>query len=199
MLKGTSIYLRAYIQDLAGNPKTGLTLADVTFYINYTDNTAPASATATYELDKGWYVYLFTDALGKNFVYTAEHASYQQFDGAFVEVVDTEEVSGTHNHADSTAEQDVITQAITTTLYKFRSIMLDMTTITQNTTIRVKAKIDGSTYRTIDELEWDASIIPGIVMGDFSSANDVKLTMQSAVGEGSIKNVPYSLILEAIT
>jgi GTPase SAR1 family protein len=198
MRKGTTEFLEAYFEDVDGKPATGLTLADITFQINYSDNTTPAVGVATYELDNGWYSFSFTDTLAKNFVYDASHDDYQPFPGAKVRIVDTEEKTDTYNHGNSIAEQDVFEEVISGSIFKLRGLVFDLNALTQTTTIRIKIKIDGATYRTIDAMEWDTAMAVGVVMGDFTVGISVKVTMQSSVLEGSVRNIPLRYTMEAV-
>jgi len=98
--------------------------------------------------------------------------------------------SGTYAHPSGTDEQDAITLTIASRT-KINNICLDLTTLTQNCTIRVKAKVDGTNYREIDSLDWTTADRDGVIISEFVSDVDVKISIQSAISEGASRNIPY--------
>lgn len=101
--------------------------------------------------------------------------------------------SGTISHASSTSETDALILSPATTI-EFRELFLDMSNLTQITTVRLYIKVDGIDYRLLDEVEYptDFGNRKAIRLDLFTSHRDWKITLQSAVAEGSSKNVPYS-------
>jgi hypothetical protein len=101
--------------------------------------------------------------------------------------------SGTYAHPSGTTEQDAIVLSISTRT-KINNIYLDLTNLTQNCTIRVKAKIDGTNYREIDSLGWTTADRDGVIISEFVSDVAAKVTIQSAVAEGASRNIPYRVV-----
>lgn len=101
--------------------------------------------------------------------------------------------SGTYEHPSGTTEQDAIEIALTSRT-KINNIYLDLVNLTQNCTIRVKSKIDGTNYREIDSLDWTTADRDGVIISELVSDVDVKITLQSAVAEGASRNIPYRVV-----
>lgn len=100
---------------------------------------------------------------------------------------------------DNTSEQDAVVIP-TNTPIRLDCVSLDLSNLTQNATIRVYAKVDGTNYRlrygttpaggttswTTSDGDWVQ-----IRLNDVMD-NDVKVTIQSAVAEAAPVDVPYS-------
>jgi len=198
--KGGTISLPAFFQTASGDPVTGKTLSEVLFDIDYTDGTTPSEGnSATRELGDGWYAYDYTDTNGKDFIYIARDSTgtYKNFPGGYVEIINIEAGSGTHTHADSTAEQTVKEFTITQ-LEVIRGFKLDLVNLTQSVTIKIYCKIDGTNYREIDSLDWTTSDRDGVIIGDIYSDKDVKITLTSSALEGASRDVPYNYVEEVL-
>lgn len=73
-------------------------------------------------------------------------------------------------------------------------IVLDLVNLTQDVTIRVYEKIDGTNYRSVDpEKNWVTADEDGVRI-DFVAQADVKITMQSAIDEAAARDVPWSYV-----
>jgi hypothetical protein len=101
--------------------------------------------------------------------------------------------SGTYTHPAGTTEQDAIVLSISTRT-KINNIYLDLTNLTQNCTIRIYAKIDGATYVLLDSLAWTTSDEDGVVIDSIVSDVDVKVSIQSAISEGTSRSIPYRVV-----
>ncbi|MBA7675474.1 hypothetical protein ES703_83709 [subsurface metagenome] len=102
----------------------------------------------------------------------------------------------TFTYLDAGGEQAVFT-ITTTTRKKLHGFFLDFVNLTQDSTVRVKVKIDGTNYRTIESLPWSTSDDEGVYFAKPIAINsDLQVTMQEAVDEGADRNVPYRIILE---
>ena len=201
MLKGSTISLPAYLEDSNNNPADSQTLTDVRFDINFIeDGTEDADHPADRNCKDGWYAYDYTDTTGKNFIYIVrdQNGTLKNFPGGFVEIIQVEDTSGTHTHADLTTEQTVLTISISSGIKVIRSLRLDLYNLTQTTTIRVKEKIDGTNHRTIDSLVWDTTMDKGVPIIDFYASKDIQVTLQSSVAEGASRSVPYRYKLETL-
>ncbi len=109
------------------------------------------------------------------------------------------EVAASFSYLDAGAEQTIFTIA-TTTRKKVYGIFLDLNTLTLNTTIRVKVKIDGTNYRTIETLVWiNGTDDIGVYFAEaFAINQDLIVTMQESADEGAARAIPYSYILEEL-
>lgn len=107
------------------------------------------------------------------------------------------EGAASFSYLDAGGEQDVF-EITTTTRKKLHSIFLDLTTLTQNTTIRVKHKIDGANYRTMETISWlVATMDDGVYFNKaLAICQDLKVTMEEGADEGADRAIPYSYILE---
>lgn len=104
---------------------------------------------------------------------------------------DIDTTSGTYSHSDNTTEQDAF---VYTLLKDNIEVTLDMTNLTQRTTVRVYEKIDGTNYRLVDSGIYpdDFDVNKGILV-EFNGKNiDCKITLQSIVTEGASRNISWA-------
>jgi hypothetical protein len=104
--------------------------------------------------------------------------------------------SGTFAFPNGTTEQTIIelTPSVVTYLYNF---WLDLNALTQNCTIKVYSKIDGTNYREIEPMTLtniDYSL--GLVLKEQMISTAWKITIQSTVAEGASRNIPYRYFTE---
>jgi hypothetical protein len=104
--------------------------------------------------------------------------------------------SGTFALPNGTTEQTIIelTPTVVTYLYNF---WLDLNALTQNCTIRVYSKIDGTNYREIEPMTLsniDYSL--GLVLKEQMISTAWKITIQSTVAEGASRSIPYRYFTE---
>lgn len=93
----------------------------------------------------------------------------------------------------SAAEQTVVTVGISTRSL-VGGIWLDMVNVTQDTTIRIKHKIDGANYRTFTTLSWLTTDDDGVLVGPFTAYRDIQISLQcGGAGAGAV-NVPYAVV-----
>ncbi len=107
-----------------------------------------------------------------------------------------DEISGTYSHPNVTTEQDVLEFL---SLLNDIEVSLDMNALTQNTTVRVYEKVDGTTYRLASEKIFPTDFPSNIkdVIVNLNGKNiDMKITFQSAVLEGASRNIPHARIEE---
>lgn len=101
-------------------------------------------------------------------------------------------VSGVHAHVNNILEQIVFTTAMP--LAKIETIYLDLVNLTQNCTIRVYHQIDGATFRVIETFNWTTGMDDGVYFRDIAVDAPVRVTVQSAILEGAVRNVPWKYI-----
>jgi len=100
--------------------------------------------------------------------------------------------TGTYNHPNATTEATVLEltdNSLDTT------VSYDVSLLTQTTTIRVKEKMDGTTYEIQSERAWPTDFDPNVeavVINLLGKGRDQIITFQSNVLEGSIKAIPWS-------
>ena len=198
-MPGQTIYLTAYFEDSDNDPLTG-EAANITFSARYTDDSAaPFTAqAATNELGGGWYNYSYTaGTTAKNFIWWAEHTTEKGFPGGLAEAILIAYTNATHSHSAGTTEQ-VVFSSSNLNKRAFRGIRLDMNGLANETTVRIKEIIDHGTsnYRVIDSLVWDATMDPGVAIGDIYTNNYIRVTLQSSTAESGAVNVPYTYVLE---
>jgi hypothetical protein len=104
--------------------------------------------------------------------------------------------SGTFAFPNGTTEQTIIelTPSVVTYMYNF---WLDLNALTQNCTIKVYSKIDGTNYREIEPMTLtniDYSL--GLVLKEQMISTAWKITIQSTVAEGASRNIPYRYFTE---
>lgn len=102
--------------------------------------------------------------------------------------------TGVYSHANGTSEDTAVTLTPATGQYYVNwGLWLDLYTLTQNTTVRAKHKIDGTTYRTFSTLLWVALTSDDgvLIEGEFATEQPITVTMQSAIAEGRTRNIPY--------
>jgi len=108
-------------------------------------------------------------------------------------ISDITEENGTYKHPAGTDEEDAVILTITSRT-RINNIYLDLTNLTQNCTIRIYAKIDGSTYVLLDTLAWTTTDEDGVVIDSIVSDVDVKVSIQSAISEGAERSIPYRVV-----
>lgn len=93
--------------------------------------------------------------------------------------------------------EKIIRTIETTTRKKLHSFFMDLSNLTQDATIRVKHKVDGTNFRTIKTTAWTVGDDPGYYFDEaLAIAQDLQVTLQSAVAEAEMRTVPYYYILE---
>ncbi len=108
------------------------------------------------------------------------------------------DLTGTFAYLDAGGEQDVV-ELTTTTRKKVDGVSLDLVNMTQDGTIRVYHKINGTTYRLMKPTYsfTVASDPDGLYIDlNMSITNDLKITYQEGADEGADRNIPYSLVYD---
>jgi hypothetical protein len=188
-----------YIEDSNNDPKTGIA-DDVVVDIDFTDGTTPnpTNAAVTRELGDGWYSYDYTDTTGKDFIYVGRDSTttWKGFPGGLVEIVNEYSTSGSYEHARNTDVQEVFEVTTSSGLKRFKGIWLDLYEITQNLTIRVGKKVNGTDYR-YTSYNWVTTDDNLFYIAPFDTTVDVRVTMQSATAETvEAKTVYYIYYIE---
>lgn len=104
---------------------------------------------------------------------------------------------GTFSYLDAGGEQTVFTFTPTKDTI-LHTIWLDLFTLTQNSTIRLKHQIDGATYRTFETFNWTTGMDDGVYFRNIAvmAARPIQVTMQEVADEGANRAVPYYYVYE---
>ena len=111
------------------------------------------------------------------------------------------EETGTFSYLDAGGEQDVIELADES--YKFLlGVWLDLSNMTQNGTIKVYYKIDGTNYRqlsvggTVQSYAFTvADAVDGVYLDlQIGIIHDFKVTYEEGGDEGAARDLPYQII-----
>ncbi len=98
---------------------------------------------------------------------------------------------GIYAHPNGVAEGTAFTIAIAA-LTKVNTIVLDLTNLTQNATIRVRYDMaGGGLYPIMETFNWTVGMNPLVYFRGLSVMHSIRLTVQSAVAEGAARNIPY--------
>lgn len=106
------------------------------------------------------------------------------------------EQSGTYAHANGVGEATGL-EVTPPQVTEYDGILFDMNNLTQTTTIRVYAKVDGTNYRLMHSAVFPTDFsanTKSVWVALFQTAQMWKVTFQSSVAEGAARNVPYRYI-----
>lgn len=129
--------------------------------------------------------------------YTAARAGYldniNNADLANV-IREVAQATGTFSYNETSAlEQTMVTLTITARAI-IGGIWLDMTNVTQSTTIRVEHQIDGATYTTFETDSWTTANDDGVLITGFTAYRDVRITLQCGGGGVGNVDIPYAIV-----
>lgn len=110
---------------------------------------------------------------------------------------------GTFSYLDAGGEQDVV-EITPTTRVKIVGIWLDLSNMTQNGTIKLYHKIDGTNYRQLSiygtEQSYAFTVGDGVdglmIPYNFYVDSDFKVTYEEGADEGAARDIPYNLFYE---
>lgn len=104
------------------------------------------------------------------------------------------QATGTFSFDETSAlEQDAITLTIAARAV-IGSIHIDMVNVTQDTTIKLYHKIDGTNYRLVQTNSWLTTDSDGVRIAGFTAYRDVKVSLTCGGGGGGSVNVPYAVV-----
>lgn len=107
---------------------------------------------------------------------------------------------GTYSYTNAGGEQTVLEVLnANANLLKFNGIWLDLVNMTQNGTIKVYYKIDGTNYRVFNTNSWTTADDDGVLI-DLESiiSGSFKVTYTEAVDEGADRAIPYDVTFEVV-
>ncbi len=106
------------------------------------------------------------------------------------------ETVGPFSYLDAGGEQDVIEDTAITR--RRISLELDLTTMTQDGTIRIYRKVDGATYGLWSSAAFTAAGVENVSDAIFTTSQAWKLTYQEGADEGAARSIPFNVITEVI-
>ena len=102
--------------------------------------------------------------------------------------------NGTYSHPTGVTEQDAI---VLDGIDEELEIVFDCVNLLQITTIRIYEKTDGTNYKLNESAAYPADFADNnVVVKINGKGRDAKITFQSAVAEGSSKDVPWARVDE---
>jgi hypothetical protein len=104
--------------------------------------------------------------------------------------------NGVYAHPSGVGEQIAFTVPAVGPI-ELKTLYLDLVNLTQNCTIRVYYQIDGANYRQIDIFNWTVAMGDGVYFREIAVNAAVQVTVQSAVAEGAVRNIPYQYLVKA--
>lgn len=127
-------------------------------------------------------------------------ADYTAGRAAYIDNLIGLEPSGVYVHPDGVAEQDAVVIA-PAELGEYKTLLLDLSNLTQDTTIRTYVQVDGANYKLND-----AAVFPT----DFPAETKVvglklvpasvrmKVTLRSALPEGADRVIPWRYVVQSL-
>jgi len=102
-------------------------------------------------------------------------------------------VSGNYNYPNGTTEEQVIEVPSSSKIHEFSNPTIDLRNLTQTGTLRVYIKMNGSYGQPVLEESTVAGEQYSLVIAPKITAQDIKITYQSDVNEGSAKDIYYEV------
>lgn len=107
--------------------------------------------------------------------------------------------SGTFSYLDAGGEQDVV-EITNSTRKILHGIWLDLVNMTQDGTIKIYYKVDGTNYREIESYPFVvATDADGIYLNlNMGITEDFKVTYTESADEGAARDLPYSIVYRTV-
>lgn len=105
------------------------------------------------------------------------------------------ETVGPFSLVNDTLEQTVV-QDVALTTRRHVSIEFDLSALTQDGTIRLKRKVDGTTFQIWDQTAFSQSGTDNVFSYEFIANQHWQLTYQATVTEGAARSIPFNTITE---
>ena len=112
-------------------------------------------------------------------------------------VKDSSESAGPFSYLDSGSTQTVVEDTSLTTRRKVY-IEIDLQTMTQNGTVILNRKVDGSTFRQFDSVTFLAASANKVLTYEFTTNQHWQLTYLESSDEGAARSVPFNVITEPL-
>lgn len=113
---------------------------------------------------------------------------------AIIALAEDATTSGTFEFDETSAVAQTVTTLTVGDRTAISGIWLDMSNVTQNTTIALLHQIDGTNYAQFQSQDWTAADADGILIDGFVAAHDVRLTFICAGGGGATVDVPFVIV-----
>jgi hypothetical protein len=127
--------------------------------------------------------------------------AWQKINKATIDIIETlvssNDLTGTYAYTDAGGEQTIY-EFVNTTRKIIYGIWLDLVNMTQNGTVKIYYKIDGSNYREVDSISFTVlTDSDGMYLDvNMGITNDFKITYTEGSNEGASRNIPYSIVYE---
>ena len=116
--------------------------------------------------------------------------------GRIHNLVDSAETAGPFSYLDAGGEQDVVEDTATTR--RRISLEIDLDAMTQNGTIKIYRKVNGTNYRVWSTTPFVAAGVEQAFDAIFTTNQAWKLTYEEDADEGAARSIPYNVITEVI-
>jgi len=107
---------------------------------------------------------------------------------------DVAETTGTFSFDETSATEQTMVTVTISARAKIGGIWIDMVNVTQDTTIKVYHKIDGTNLREISSHSWATTDSDGVLIDGFTAYRDIRVTLTCGGGGASSVNVPYAIV-----
>jgi len=125
--------------------------------------------------------------------YTAAAPLKAAIDAILAEVA---QATGTFSFNETLATEQTMVTVTIAARARVGAIWIDMVNVTQNTTIRLYEKIDGTNLREIKgrSVAWVTTDPDGVLIEGFAAYRDIRITLQCGGGGVASVNVPYAVV-----
>lgn len=104
------------------------------------------------------------------------------------------ETTGTFSFDETLAGEQTMVTVTITARSAVGGIWLDMVNVTQDTTIKLYHKVDGTNLREISSHSWTTTDSDGVLIDGFAAYRDVQITLTCGGGGIGAVSVPYSIV-----
>jgi len=107
---------------------------------------------------------------------------------------DVAEATDTFSFDETSAAAQTLATVTIAARSKVGGIWLDMVNVTQDTTIKLLHKVDGTNFREVSSHAWVTTDADGVLLEGFTAYRDVRITLTCGGGGGVNVNVPYAVV-----
>ena len=104
------------------------------------------------------------------------------------------EINDTFSFDETAAGEQTIETVAITQKSVINAFWLDLSNVTQDSTLRLYHEIDGSNLRLFQENDWITTDDDGVLLAGFTPNDNVRLTIQCAGGGAGSVDIPYSVL-----
>lgn len=108
------------------------------------------------------------------------------------------ESKGNFSYLDAGGEQTIVELTVTDRKLVY-GVWLDMSNMTQNGTVKVFYKVDGTNYREVLSETWATSDSDGVFISLMMGVtDDLKVTYTEAADEAAVRTIPFTVVIQEI-